>query len=101
MEAIRAGRTFATNGGPVFPFLTIDGKGPGEMLDPGGDRPHAVRAEIYSLHPLRSARLYRRGEPMTGSSSLFCRISGRDMSFSSEFRRAHNGADWLLLLVQG
>ena len=64
VEAIRAGRTFATNGGPVFPFLTIDGKGPGETLEPGGDRPHAVRAEVHSLYPLRSARLYRRGEPV-------------------------------------
>ena len=51
VEAIRGGRTFATNGGPVFPFLTIDGKGPGETLEPGGDRPHAVRAEVHSLLP--------------------------------------------------
>ena len=29
VEAIRRGRTFATNGGPFFPFVTIDGKGPG------------------------------------------------------------------------
>ena len=64
VEAIRNGRTFATNGGPVFPFFTIDGKGPGETLEPGGDRPHAVRAEVHTLYPLRSARLYRRGEPV-------------------------------------
>ena len=62
VEAIRQGRTFATNGGPVFPFVTIDGKGPGETLEPGGDRPHAVRAEVHCLYPLKSARLYRRGE---------------------------------------
>jgi hypothetical protein len=64
VEAIRAGRTFATDGGPVFPFLAVDGKGPGEALEPGGDRRHAIRAEVHSLHPLRSARLYRRGEPV-------------------------------------
>ena len=64
VEAIRQGRTFATNGGPVFPFVTIDGQGPGETLEPGGDRPHAVRAEVHSLYPLKSARLYRQGEPV-------------------------------------
>jgi hypothetical protein len=61
VAAVREGRTFATNGGPVFPFLTIDGHGPGETLEPGGDRPLAVRAEVHSLRPLRSAKLYRRG----------------------------------------
>src|SRR5262249_12922290 len=42
----------------------VDGKGPGEALEPGGDRHHVIRAEVHSLHPLRSARLYRRGEPV-------------------------------------
>jgi hypothetical protein len=62
VEAIRRGHTFATNGGPLFPFVTIDGKGPGETLGPGGGRPHALRAEVRCLYPLKSARLYRRGE---------------------------------------
>lgn len=62
VEAIRKGRTFATNGGPVFPFVTINGKDPGDTLGSGGDL--AVRAEIRSLYPLRSARLYRRGAPV-------------------------------------
>ena len=62
VEAIRRGRTFATNGGPLFPFVTIDGKGPGETIEPGGDRRHALRAEVRCLYPLKSARLYRRGE---------------------------------------
>ena len=62
VEAIRRGRTFATNGGPLFPFLTIDGQGPGETFEPGGDRRHAFRAEVHCLYPLKSARLYRRGK---------------------------------------
>ncbi len=64
VAAIRAGRTFATNGGPVFPFLTLDGEEPGAVLRPGGDRPHALRAEIHSLHPLDSAQLLRDGVPV-------------------------------------
>ena len=62
VDAIRRGHTFATNGGPLFPFATIDGKGPGETLEPGGDRRHELRAEVRCLYPLKSARLYRRGE---------------------------------------
>jgi len=62
VEAIRRGRTFATNGGPLFPFVTIDGKGPGETLETGEDGRHQLRAEVRCLYPLRSARLYRRGE---------------------------------------
>ena len=63
VEAIRRGRTFATNGGPVFAFFTIDGQGPGESLQPGAGA-HRLRAEIHSLHPLKLARFYRQGEEL-------------------------------------
>ncbi|QDV35925.1 CehA/McbA family metallohydrolase [Tautonia plasticadhaerens] len=58
--SIRAGRTFASNGGPVFAFLAVDGRGPGERL-PVGPAPREIRAEVRSLNPLRSVRLIRRG----------------------------------------
>ncbi|WP_161602308.1 CehA/McbA family metallohydrolase [Tautonia marina] len=63
VSAIRNGRTFATNGGPVFPYLTIDGRSPGDPL-PHGAAARQVRAEIHSLHPLRSVQLLRRGVPV-------------------------------------
>ncbi len=61
IQAIAHGRTFATNGGPVFPFFTIDGQEPGETLLAQKARTRAARLEIHSLYPLKSAELYRRG----------------------------------------
>lgn len=60
-EALRAGRTFATDGGPVFAFVELDGEGPGGVIEVDGDREAELAVEIRSLHPLASARLYRRG----------------------------------------
>lgn len=60
VAAIRRGRTFATDGGPVFAFLEVDGRGPGEEL-PAADGERTIRAEVHSLQPLRSVRLIRRG----------------------------------------
>ena len=37
---------------------------PGGSVKAAGDRLRTLRAEIHSLYPLRSARLYRRGEPV-------------------------------------
>jgi hypothetical protein len=97
VDAIRAGRTFATNGGPMFPFVTIDGRGPGETLEPGGDRPHAVRAEVHSLYPLKSARLYRRGEPV----ETFAVAGRRGEVLLEATRREEAGARaWYVLRVE-
>ena len=59
VAAIRDGRTVATNGGPLFPILTIDGRGPGSTIEPSDAL--ALHAEIHGLHPLRSVRLIRNG----------------------------------------
>jgi hypothetical protein len=61
IKAIAQGRTFATNGGPVFPFLTIDGHEPGETLLAKEGTSYTARLEVHSLYPLRSAECYRRG----------------------------------------
>lgn len=60
VDAIRKGRTFATNGGPVFPFFTIDGQYPGATLRADG-KTHAARLEVHSLYPLRVAQIFRNG----------------------------------------
>ncbi len=97
IKAIREGRTFATNGGPVFPFLTIDGRGPGETIEPGGDRPHALRGEVRCLYPLRSARLYRRGELARSFE-----VSGERDSIVLEATLRHQPGDrsWYVLRVE-
>jgi hypothetical protein len=50
IEAVRAGRTFVTNG-PLL-SLTVDGQGPGSVLDvPTPAQPVRIRAEAQSLAP--------------------------------------------------
>ena len=97
VEAIRRGRTFATNGGPLFPFVTIDGKGPGETLEPGGNRPHPLRAEIHCLYPLKSAQLYRRGELAESFS-----VSGKrgEVVLETTLRDQPGGGAWYVLRVE-
>ncbi len=62
VAALRRGETFATNGGPVFPFFTLGGKGPGAVLTHAPDADLVARAEIHSLYPLRSVKLIGNGE---------------------------------------
>jgi hypothetical protein len=62
VKALRAGRTFASNGGPVFPFFTLDGHGPGATAPRAKRGLHRAEAEVRCLYPLRKAELYRRGE---------------------------------------
>jgi hypothetical protein len=61
VRALRQGRTFATNGGPVFPFFTLDGREPGDTIPDGADHTLRARVEVRSLYPLRRAELYGRG----------------------------------------
>ena len=58
VEALRGGHTFATDGGPVFAFFTVDDHEPGDTIH-GHDG--TARAEVHSQRPLRAVELYRRG----------------------------------------
>lgn len=97
VDAIRRGRTFATNGGPLFPFVTIDGKGPGETLEPGANRANALRAEIHCLYPLKSAQLYRRGDLAESFS-----VSGKrgEIVLESTLRDLPDDGAWYVLRVE-
>ncbi len=64
VRALRRGRTFATNGGPVFPFFTLDGHEPGDVLESAKGRTRRARVEVRSLYPLRRAELVCRGNPV-------------------------------------
>ncbi|MHB9049326.1 MAG: CehA/McbA family metallohydrolase [Pirellulales bacterium] len=61
VQSLRQGRTLATNGGPVFAFFDIDGRGPGEVVKVDAPRTATATVEIECLYPLKTARLYRRG----------------------------------------
>ncbi|MCS7253975.1 MAG: CehA/McbA family metallohydrolase [Armatimonadetes bacterium] len=62
VDAIRSGRTFVTNGGPIFTFFTINGKGVGETISFSGDGKFSANITIFHLNPLRSAELIRNGK---------------------------------------
>ncbi|MFO0863502.1 MAG: hypothetical protein U0744_02375 [Gemmataceae bacterium] len=61
VEALRRGETFATNGGPLFPFFTLDGKGLGSIIAYDKDSELIATAEVHSLYPLRKATLIANG----------------------------------------
>lgn len=62
VEALRQGRTVATNGGPIFPFLTIEGHEPGATLQLKDKKAVAAQVEVHTLYPLKSAQLICRGQ---------------------------------------
>jgi hypothetical protein len=59
IEAIRMGRTFASNG-PLL-LLTVNGQDPGAMLQVGGDQPLQVRAAVTCLTPVEYLELVANG----------------------------------------
>src|SRR5262249_40725989 len=95
--AIRRGHTFATNGGPLFPFVTIAGKEPGETIELGRDGRPELRAEVRCLYPLKSARLYRRGEL---AESLA--VSGKrgEVALETTLREPPGDRAWYVLRVE-
>jgi hypothetical protein len=66
IEAIRAGRTFVTNG-PLVTF-TVDGQGPGAVLSLPTDRKKIhVRAEARSLTPFERLEIVHNGEALAAA----------------------------------
>jgi hypothetical protein len=59
IEAVRAGRTFATNG-PLVCF-TVNGQGPGTVLEVPGSAPVRVQAEARSLTPFERLEIVANG----------------------------------------
>ncbi|MCA9265997.1 MAG: CehA/McbA family metallohydrolase, partial [Planctomycetales bacterium] len=60
VDAMRQGRTMATNGGPVFVFLNVDSAGPGETLDVSSS-PVLAHLQVHALHKLREIELFQNG----------------------------------------
>ncbi|HWD37297.1 MAG TPA: CehA/McbA family metallohydrolase, partial [Fimbriimonas sp.] len=58
VKGIRAGKTFATNAGPLFAYVSMDGRGVAETVLPGD---HRLKLEIDSLYPLTKAELIHNG----------------------------------------
>jgi hypothetical protein len=88
-EAVRAGRTFATNG-PLL-SLTVEGQGPGAVLDvPPEGRQLRVRAEAQSTVPFDRLEVLADGEVIAEKEA-----SGNRQSAALEVEHAAAGSGWL------
>jgi hypothetical protein len=61
VEAMRQGRTVATNGGSFFPFFDMDGHQPGDVIELKGKQSFTAHMEIQTRKGVRTAQLYRNG----------------------------------------
>ena len=61
VDAIRKGKTFATNGGPIFPFFTIDGHEVGEVIKLEEKKEFMAQIQIFHLHQLKRVEIIRNG----------------------------------------
>ncbi len=104
-RALRAGRSVATSGGPLFAELSVDGQGPGGTTTAGAT-PHEVEARLDSLHQLRFATLYWRGQPVAeldvngerGTVDRRARVEARDANADGWFvlHAEDERGDWVL-----
>jgi len=61
IDGIRRGRTVASNGGPLFLTMTVDGRGIGEELILADDSKPRAAITLHALDPLRRVVLYVNG----------------------------------------
>jgi len=61
VQALRQGRTFASNGKGIFPFWEIDGHQPGDTIELQGRQGFTARLKIHTRQGVRTAQLYRNG----------------------------------------
>ncbi len=61
VEAMRQGRTVATNSGSFFPFFNINGHQPGDVIKLRGKEELTAHMEIHTWEGVRTAQLYRNG----------------------------------------
>jgi hypothetical protein len=97
VAGIRAGRTFATNGGPVFAFLSAGDSLPGDTLEAGSAALGDTLLKVHTLHPLAKAELYWRGErvrvfPGEGKSG--------EASFRADLREVAKRDGWFVLRAE-
>src|SRR5262249_23203113 len=116
IEAIRAGRTFATNG-PLL-TMTADGADPGATLAlPAGGRSVAVRVEARSAAPFDEVEVLHNGSlvasktasgnrqattlevevPVKASGWLAARCWGRERLADGQCAYAHTSPVWLAI----
>jgi hypothetical protein len=95
IEAVRAGRTFVTNG-PILSF-TVNGQDPGAVIDlPSLDQPVHIVAELRSLVPVDNLELI-----LNGQVYRHVEVSGSPSSASLRLETKLPAAGWLALRCTG
>ncbi len=92
VEAMRGGRTMATNGGPVFAFLSFDGHEPGDTVSVTAKTVEAA-IEVQSLHPLREVEMYQNGRRVAAFN-----VNGRQgpLDLRSQIELPQDKPSWLV-----
>ena len=96
VEAMRQGRTMATNGGPLFVFLSVDGNQPGDVVSLKKDSVQA-HLEVHSLNALREVELYRNGKRVAAF-----KVQGQKgaLELSREIALPRDRPSWLVARAQ-
>ncbi|MCW3094960.1 MAG: putative glucose/L-sorbosone dehydrogenase, distantly related to bacterial beta-galactosidase, partial [Chthonomonadaceae bacterium] len=95
IDGMRNGHTFATNGGPVFPFFTVNGHEPGDLLPLPGDHQAKAHIEIHTLYPLKSVEVYRKGNLAHAFP-----VSGQKGAVTLDYRFAESEPSWYVLRAE-
>jgi hypothetical protein len=81
-RALKAGRSFATNG-PLL-FLTVDGQQPGAAVKAKAGKPLRVRVEVLSLRPLERVEVVYRGRVVHAIRDVEPSGAGPEFEFTPE-----------------
>lgn len=95
LESLREGRTFATNGCPVFPFFRIDGHEPGDVIEVNGKTQFRATATIHTRDGVRTAQLYRNGVRVWAVN-----LTGRSSPIQLEKELEESRTCWYVLRVE-
>jgi len=93
-EGIRQSRTFASNGGPLFAFLRVDGRPPGSEVRAAPESRYRAEINVVSWRPLSSVALIRRGK----EAHRFEPAGNRSFSAVHEFEET--GTAWYVLRAE-
>jgi hypothetical protein len=98
VDAMRKGRTMVTNGGPVFAFLKVNGKGSGADLKIAEGSTPTFSLKVHSLKKFRSVALYMNGV-RSHAFSIKGKEDERELSFQGDIKLDRSKASWIVALV--
>ena len=99
VDAMREGRTMATNGGTVFAFLEVDGKLPGEDIPVAKGQEPRFSLNVHSLETVRSVALYLNGE-RSHAFDVKDLKGKREMQFGGKVQLDQSKPSWIVAVAE-